>query len=89
MSPAELIGRLAVALPVVLLLLGGGFLAARRGWLPLPAAPGAESRLRLAGSLALAPGVRLVLVECDGRGVLLALSRAGVARIDAAPGELR
>ena len=87
MSPAELIGRLAVALPLVLLLLGAGFVAARRGWLPMPAAASAESRLKQVASLAVAPGVRLVLVECDGRRVLLALSRAGVARIDAVPGD--
>lgn len=86
MSPAELLGRLAVALPLVLLLLGGGFVALRRGWLPLPAAAATDSRLRQVASLGLAPGVRLVLVECDGRRVLLSLSRAGVAVLDAAEG---
>ena len=80
-----MLGRLAVALPLVLLALAAGFVALKRGWLRLPSAVAVEgSRLRQVASLGLAPGVRLVLVEFDERRVLLAMSRSGVAVLDGA-----
>jgi flagellar biogenesis protein FliO len=74
-------------LPLVLLLAGGVLYAAKRGWLRLPgmamtvAAPRGCDVLRVVQSLGVGPGVRLVVVEFDGRPLLLAVHRGGVAAL--------
>jgi len=88
-SAGEYLSRLAVALPLVLALLGAAYYAAKRGWLPMlrltGAAPtGVPPALRLIQTIGLGPGARLVVVEFDGRRLLLAAHRSGISRIDSA-----
>ncbi len=87
MSAGEYLSRLGVALPLVLALLGAAYYAAKRGWLPMVNAPGARPAdlppaLRLIQTIGLGPGARLVVVEFDGRRLLLAAHRGGVSRLD-------
>lgn len=85
MTAVDYLERLGVALPLVLTLLGGSYYAVRRGWLRLPGAvvPGAPATaVRLVQAAGLGPGARLVVVEFDGRRLLLAAHRGGVSLID-------
>ncbi len=86
MSTVDFLVRLALALPLVLALLGGFYFAARRGWVKLPGAllPGAPAAMRLLQTAALGPGAKLIVVEFDGRLLLIAAHRSGVSLI--APG---
>lgn len=88
MSAGEYLSRLGVALPLVLVLLGVAYYAAKRGWLPmlrLPGEklPGSPPALRLVQTVGLGPGARLLVVEFDGRRLLLATHRGGISRVDA------
>ncbi len=87
MSAGEYLSRLGVALPLVLALLGAAYYAAKRGWLsvlklPGAALPGLPPVLRLVQTIGLGPGARLVVVEFDGRRLLLASHKGGISRID-------
>lgn len=82
MTAGDYLSRLAVALPLVLLLIGGLWFTARRGWLKPAGASGGAAVLRPVATLATAPGARLVVIEFDGRHLLLAASRAGTTLLD-------
>lgn len=74
----ETLLRMAIALPLILLLAAATLLAARRGWLPLPviglAAPGARSRRRLAAEERSAPRPSLDLVAVRAIGPTLRIA---------------
>jgi len=84
MNTAGYLIRLAVALPLVLALLGGFYLAARRGWVRLPGAVshGAPAAMRLLQTTTLGPGAKLIVVDFDGRLLLIAAHRSGVSLIE-------
>ncbi len=82
MSVGDYLARLAVALPLVVLLLAGLWYAARRGWIGAAGTP-AVSVLRPVATLALGSGARLIVVEFDGRRLLLAASRTATTLLDA------
>jgi len=73
--------RLAVALPLLLLLLGGLLLAAKRGLIRLPGATLGTAPLRIVQVATLGPGARLAVVEFDGERLLLGVARDGITRL--------
>lgn len=81
MTTADYLTRLAVALPLVLLVMAGLWYAAKRGWIQPPGIA-SSSLLRPIATLGLGPGARLIVVEFDGRRLLIAASRAGVSLLD-------
>lgn len=85
MTATDYLSRLALALPLVLALAVAAIFALRRGGWRLPVRVPQDSALRTVATLALAPGVRLVAVEFEGRRILLAVSRAGVAPVTVTP----
>ena len=83
MTAADYLSRLTVALPLVIALMGGLWFAAKRGWIRPPGiGTGEATVLRPVATLALGPGTRLVVVEFDGRRLLIAASRNGVTLLD-------
>lgn len=85
MSATDYLSRLALALPLVLVLAIAALFAVRRGWLKLPMRRPGDTILRATATLALAPGVRLIAVNYAGKSVLLAVSKAGINQIDVTP----
>lgn len=87
MTMSDYLTRLGIALPLILLLLGLLFVAAKRGWLPLAAASlsSKAAAVTVIQSAPLGAGMRLVAVEFDGRRLLLATHRGGVTVVDAGP----
>ncbi|MGQ5700675.1 flagellar biosynthetic protein FliO [Sandaracinobacteroides sp. A072] len=91
MTASDYLLRLAVALPLVLLLAAITLLAAKRGWLPF-AAPGPgkpwlagreQAMLEIRQVTALGPGARIAHVRFGGRDLLLGVSGQGVVRLAA------
>ncbi len=80
MTAADYLSRLAVVLPLVLAAMGALWYAVKRGWIR-PAGLGSP-HLRAVATLGLGPGARLVVVEFDGKRLLVAASRAGVTLLD-------
>ncbi|QYE34425.1 flagellar biosynthetic protein FliO [Polymorphobacter sp. PAMC 29334] len=81
MTATDYLTRLAVALPLVIAVLAGLWYAAKRGWIQPPGiAP--SPLLRPIATLGLGPGSRLVVIEFDGRRLLIAASRSGVTLLD-------
>jgi hypothetical protein len=90
----EFLLRLAVALPILLLLLVGTLLAARRGWIPLPGMPqsagwrrprtspnggaGAEPLLEIIAMRGLTPALRLAVVAYRGEELLVGIAPQGL-----------
>ncbi len=70
--------RLAVVLPVLLLVLGGVLVAAKRGLIRLPGVGTGEQSLQVVQVHALGPGVRLAVLDFDGRRLLVGVGRDGV-----------
>lgn len=83
MTTADYLSRLAVALPLVIAVMAVLWYAAKRGWIRPPGVA-ASSHLRAVATLGLGPGSRLIVVEFDGRQLLLAASRGGVTLLDTA-----
>lgn len=76
--------RLAIVLPLLLLLLGGVLVAARRGLIRLPGAQVGEAPLRLVQVVALGPGTKLAVADFAGRSLLLGIGREGIRLLDRA-----
>lgn len=70
--------RLAIALPAILLLLGGVLLAARRGLIKLPGTTLGAPPLRIVQVASLAPHARLAVVEFGGEQLLIGAGRDGL-----------
>ncbi len=96
MTAADYLLRLAVALPLVLLLAATTLLAAKRGWIAFSASapgkpwlPGArpagreQAMLEIRQVAALGPGARIAHVRFGGRDLLLGVSGQGVVRLAA------
>jgi len=81
MSTGDYLSRLAVAFPLLLSVLAGLWYAAKRGWIAPPRVASA-AHLQPVATLGLGTGIRLIVVEFDGRRLLLATSRAGVTLLD-------
>lgn len=81
MTTADYLSRLAVALPLVIAAMAALWYAAKRGWIRPPGLV-ASPLLRPVATLGLGPGSRLIVVEFDGRRLLLAMSRGGVTVLD-------
>ncbi len=73
--------RLALALPLLLLALGGVLVAARRGLIRLPGAVVGVAPLKIVQLANLGPGARLAVVEFEGRSLLLSISKTGVTSL--------
>ena len=88
MTMGDYVSRLAVVLPLMLMLLGGLYHAAKRGWIRAPglATGTGAAAIRVVTSVGVAPGSRLVVVEFDGRRLLLAATRSGTVLLDRAAG---
>lgn len=98
----EFLLRLAVALPLVLLLAVASLWAMRRGWVRLPGAagfpgPGAIRPLarpatgpgfELVASRGIQPGVQLLLLRHAGQELLVGVSPQGLALLSAQPAAL-
>ena len=79
MTAGDYLSRLAVALPLVVMLMIGLWYAAKRGWIKVPGATsGGEPALRPIATLSLGPGSRLIVVDFDGQRLLIAASRQGI-----------
>lgn len=70
--------RLAVALPLILLLLGGVLVAARRGLIRLPGASVGAPPLKVVQVVALTPVSKLVVAEFAGETLLIGAGREGL-----------
>jgi flagellar protein FliO/FliZ len=81
MTAADYLTRLAVTLPLVIAVLAGLWYASKRGWIKPPGGV-ASPLLRPVATLGIGPGMRLIVVEFDGRRLLLAASRGGVTLLD-------
>jgi flagellar biogenesis protein FliO len=81
MTTVDYLSRLAVALPLVIAVMAALWYATKRGWIQPPGVV-ASAHLRPIATLGLGPGARLVIVEFDGRRLLLAASRSGVTLLD-------
>ncbi len=81
MTAMDYLTRLAVALPLIIALLAALWYAAKRGWIRPPGIV-ASPLLRPLATLGLGPGSRLVVIEFDGRRLLIAASRSGVTLLD-------
>ena len=73
--------RLAMALPILLLVLAGVLVAARRGLIRLPGANVGALPLRLIQVVALGPGSKLAVAEFGGETLLLGVGKDGVRRL--------
>lgn len=86
MSTGDYLSRLAIALPLVVTLMIGLWYAAKRGWIKPPrAASGEPAALRPMATLSLGPGSRLIVIEFDGRRMLIAASRNGITLLGGGP----
>ena len=74
----EPLARLAVALPLLLLLLGAVLWAAKRGLIRLPGATVGAPPIKLVQVVALAPGAKLAVAEFGGVRLLIGVGRDGV-----------
>ena len=77
--------RLALALPLLLLALGGVLVAARRGLIRLPGAVVGVAPLKIIQFAALGPGARLAVVEFEGERLLLSVGKGGVTSLLPSP----
>lgn len=78
--------RLGVALPVLLLLLGGVLVAAKRGLIRLPGVVAGDAPLRLVQVVALGPSSKLAVADYGGRRLLIGVGRDGIRLLDG-PGQ--
>lgn len=81
MTAIDYLSRLALALPLVIVLAVATIIALKRGWLRLPVRTADNGMLRAVATLPLAPGIRLIAVEFEGQRLLLAVSKAGVTPV--------
>ena len=73
--------KLALLLPLLALMIWGSVKLAKLMQSRL-AAPGGDPRgIKLVSTAFLAPGIRLAVVECRGREILLGCSRNGLTRL--------
>ena len=70
--------RLGVVLPLLLIVLGGVLVAARRGLIRLPGVAAGEAPLKLVQVVALGPGAKLAVAEFGGERLLIGVGRDGV-----------
>ena len=70
--------RLALVLPLILILLGGVLYAAKRGLIRLPGTTVGPLPLRLVQVVAVTPGTRLAVAEFGGATLLIGVGRDGV-----------
>lgn len=86
-STGDYLSRLTVALPLIVALMTGLWYAAKRGWIKPPGiAVGEPAALRPVATLSLGPGSRLIVIEFDGRRMLIAASRNGITLLGGGPG---
>jgi len=74
--------RLGVVLPLLLLLLGGVLVAAKRGLIRLPGMVQGDAPLALVQVVALGPGSKLAVADFAGKRLLIGVGRDGIRLLD-------